>query len=64
MTPEELKQEIESQRIKTVSMTKEKYDRLMWLAQFGDEEGNNALEQIEAFHAQEAQNLAYLESIS
>lgn len=64
MTPEELKQEIESQRNNTITMTKEKYEMLVWLSKFGDDEGNNALEQLESFHAQEAQNLAYIQSIS
>jgi hypothetical protein len=49
---------IESQRNQTSSMTEEKYEALCKLAQFGDAEGENAMEQLEEFHAMQAQQSA------
>lgn len=39
-------------------MTEEKYKALCKLAQFGDAEGENAMEQLEQFHYEEAQQTA------
>ena len=50
---------IESQRNQTSSMTEEKYEALCKLAQFGDAEGENAMEQLEEFHAMQAQQSAF-----
>ena len=59
MTPQELQQEIESQRNNTFSMSEEKYETLTKLAQFGDAEGINAAEQLDEYHAMEAQQSAF-----
>lgn len=40
-------------------MTREKYETLCKLAQFGDPEGENAQEQLEQFDHEEAQQSAY-----
>jgi hypothetical protein len=40
-------------------MTEEKYEALCKLAQFGDAEGENAMEQLEQFHYEQTQQSAY-----
>jgi hypothetical protein len=59
MTTKELQQEIESQTSQTFSMTESKYNELMRLAQFGDAEGENAMEQLDEYHAMESQQSAF-----